>query len=227
MSRTFEMSVVRGRCQRRADLEGDDHISDAEWNALISEKYGELHGIVADVGSRYFETTATITATGATSYDEPVDHHETVCIDHVSSDGTRRRLTRLHVTERNSLAGSTGDAYAYTHVDDQIFLYPNPTSGTYELLYMPQPPDLSEYADADLVDLINPAGEAFLIWGVCVLAKSKSESDVRLAMEREAAAKQRLEYWAAKNAVGDGRRPTAQSEEVDETFDPAGWRQWR
>lgn len=222
MPRRLEMSVIRERCQRRADLEGDDHISDAEWDALISEKYGELHGIVSGAGLRYFETTSTITATGATSYDEPDDHMATVGFDHVAADGTLRPLTELMAHERDMYAADTGDAYYFALVDDQIYLRPNPASGTYRMLYIPQAPDLSEYADADLVDVVNADGEAFLIWGVSVLAKSKSESDVQLAMQREEAARERLLEWAVQRSMSEGRRrPEPQwGRPYDWRFDP-------
>lgn len=206
MPRRIAMSVLRTRCKRRADVEFDEHISDAEWNALISEKYGELYGLVCEAGLRYFETTSAITATGATSYTEPSDHLATIGLDYLGSSGTRRRLKELMVHERDRLAGQTGDALGYTLVDDQIYLYPNPSSGSYQLLYIPQSPDLSSYADGDLVDVVNPDGEAFLIWGVCVLAKSKSESDVSLAMAREDDARERLQVWAVNRSMSEGRR---------------------
>lgn len=208
MPRRFEMSVLRTRCQRRADLENDGHISDAEWNALISEKYGELYGVVCGAGLRYFETTSAITANGAASYDEPDDHLSTIGLDFISTAGERRRLHELMPFERDNYVanGATGEARGYTLVDNKIYLFPTPASGSYQLIYVPQPPDLSSYLDTDLVDVVSSEGEAFLIWGVCVLAKSKSESDVRLAAEREEAARDRLLEWAVNRSMSEPRR---------------------
>lgn len=219
------MSTIRERCQRRADLEGDQHVSTAEWNALISEKYGELYGLVCETGLRYFETTQTITATGADSYTEPTDHLATIGLDLVDADGTRRGLSELMISERNDYAGSTGEALYFTFVDDQLFLYPNPSSGTYELTYVPQSPDLSSYADADLVDLVTPDGEAMLIWGVAALARSKSESDVRLHLDREAAAAERLRFWAANRSLTEARHRTPWI--ADDPYAVAGDYRWR
>ncbi len=53
-----EMGKIVGRCQRRADLEGDDHIDPEEWLELVDEAYGELFSIVADTGAGYFERVA-------------------------------------------------------------------------------------------------------------------------------------------------------------------------
>jgi phosphatidylserine/phosphatidylglycerophosphate/cardiolipin synthase-like enzyme len=68
------MVTLIARCKRRAGLVGDNSIPDTDWQEAISEMYGELHGIVADAGGRYYETEASITATGASSYALPTDH---------------------------------------------------------------------------------------------------------------------------------------------------------
>lgn len=204
-------------------MENIDHISDAEANALLSEVYGELYGLVAEVGSRYFETTSTITATGAASYNEPTDHLYTVGLDYVSSDGQRRKLRPLDPHERHLLAGLTGDATRYEHIDDKIYLYPNPGSGSYVLRYVPQAPDLSAYADADLVDVLNVDGEAFLLWGYSVLAKSKSESDVSLALQRQEAARMRVMSWAANRELVEPRRRASDAFNDSYTGDPDWW----
>ena len=200
------MSTLRTRCKRRADQENASFISDSEWNALISEKYGELYGVVCDTGSRYFETSSTITATGATSYNEPTDHRSTVGMDRL--DGTSRVpvFGPISPHERNIYSGETGDARYFDHVDDQIYLYPKPASGTYYYLYVPQSPDLSAYADGDLVDVCDEAGEAMLIWGVAAIALAKADSDVRLALQQEAAARERLQAWAAMRMMNEPRR---------------------
>lgn len=206
MPRLITMGTLVTRCKQRADMESDDFISTAEWKSLISEKYGELYGVVVDTGSRYFESSSTITATGATSYAEPSDHSRTIGMDRL--DGTRRCpvFGPIEPAERHIYSGDGGTARYFAHVDDQIILYPNPTSGTYYLLYVPQATDLSAYADGTAVDVCDEAGESFLIWGVSIMAKSKGESDVRLAMEREAAAKERLVTWAARRRLLEPRR---------------------
>ena len=186
----FLMSDLRLRCQRRVDKENDLQIGTSEWNALISEQYGELWSIVADSGMRYFETLLSITTTGALSYNEPVDHYETVGMCQVvNAAGNRRDLEEFMEQQRSQWSGMTGDARGYSMIDDQIYLYPTPPSGqTYEMIYVPQATDLSSYADGSAVDVVTQDGLKFLIWGVAVMALAKSESDVQLALsEREAA----------------------------------------
>lgn len=198
-------------------MENDESISDAEWFALISEVYGELYEIVGGVSLRYWETTHDITANGSDSYDEPDDHGKTVGLDRVNSDGTRVSLLPLMPGERARFAGQTGDALEYAIVDDQIFLYPNPPSGSYQLLYIPQPPDISSYSGTDQIDVVCIYGEQFLLWGVAVKAKAKSESDVRLAMAERDRAGQKLMEWAAERDANEPRRRL-----VDDEYETSG-----
>jgi hypothetical protein len=216
MPRRFTMANLVTRCKRRADLEFNDHISPEEWKALISEQYCDLYATVADAGLQYFEYVFELPTTGAASYDEPEDHLATISFDLVRSDGTRRAVREIMAQERAHWAArGSGEAIVYAHVDDKLYLYPNPPAGqTYELLYIPQPPDLSVYADGQAVDLVTPDGEAFLIWGTAVKAMSKSERDVRLAVAEREAARERLKDWAVHKAFTQPRR------RVVDDFDP-------
>ena len=107
MPRRYDLETLVARCKRRADKENDEHISDAEWAALLSEAYGELYDIVSGTNLRYFETVHEFTADGSDSYDEPDDHGKTVGLDRVDSDGTRFTLRPLMAQERIRFAGRT------------------------------------------------------------------------------------------------------------------------
>jgi hypothetical protein len=195
------------RCQQRVDFEGDGHIATSEWKALISEQNGELQLLVAETGMRYFETEATVTATGATSYALPADHLATLGIEFVrDAAGTRRPLQEVMIQERAAVVGRTGEAYAYAIIGQNVELYPVPGSGSYKHIYIPQPPDISGAIDATSVDVVTPDGEAFLIWGVAVKALSKGEADVRVAMAEREAARERLRTWAQLRSFVQPRR---------------------
>jgi hypothetical protein len=227
MPRRFEMGTLVTRCKQRADLENDDHIGTAEWKALISEQYGELWSLVSETGLRYFETSTTITADGSASYDEPDDHFSTLQIARVIDAGGREVLLReLMHQEESAVRGMTGDAFFWALADDQLFLYPKPSSGTYKWYYLQQPTDLSEYADDGVVDLVVPAGEAFLIWGVVVKAKAKSEADVTLAMAERERAALRVTEWAAQRSISEHRHRVTEDADDFRVTDPADWR-WR
>ena len=224
MARALAMSVIVQRAQRRCDRENDGSISTAEWKAMASEVYGELCAEINDTCCRYFETEATLAANGAASYDEPADILQLIGIDFiVDSAGTRRTLNPATIQERSKLAGRAGDAYFYQHIDDQIVLYPNPTSGTYKVLYVPQPADLEASLDADLIDLVCPAGERFMIWSLAGLAQHKGEVNQQRAQGEVERARQDLRYWAAnRNLVEPPLRTNVVDVDLD-TWDPDFW----
>lgn len=211
---------------RRADKEFDEHIEPAEWAAFMSEVYGELYAVVCDAGDQYFATSGTITATGADSYDEFDDHLSTLAFFRVTdASGRLMPLEKIEVQERHMYAGETGDASAYELIDNLVYFYPNPTSGTYKLFYIPQPPDLTSYADADLLDVVNTHGEAFLMYGVAALAKAKAEEDPRFYLDQKERAKEGLRDWAINRSFHDPhRRQTSDFDLADRPYRPGDYR---
>ena len=231
MPRLFDLSVLRTRCQRRADMENNGLITDAEWGILMSEMYGELCAEVSKTGMRYFETTYTYTTTGVAYVSEQADVLSTIRIDYLvdgTTTGRRRELIELMAQEQPQWSGRTGsNAVAFAAVDDRIYLYPTPPTGqSYEVLYIPQPPDLSAQADSYDVDLVTPDGESFFTWGVAVKALSKSESDTRLAIAEREAARVRFVEWCTLRAFNQPRRRVMSETDMGSDYDPADWR-WR
>jgi len=209
MPRTFTVTQLVSRAQKRADMEASDFISDAEWKEYLSSGYAELYSILAASGMRYFEATETITSDGSGSHNLPSDHLSTIGIDRVRSATDRYQLRELMVQERNQwLTGGASEARAYALVGAKIELYPTPPSGQqYEHIYVPQPQDLSEADDGDSVDVVTPDGEQFLSWYMAVMALAKEESDARLAIRERERARERLEEWSTLRAMNTPRRP--------------------
>lgn len=207
MPRPLLMSDLVLRCQRRADMEFGGPIQIPEWKALISEQYAQLYGTVVKAGMRYFETTATINANGAASYPLPSDHDESIGIDRLlDSTGRTVQLGELMIQERNAFSGMTGDAVAYSIVGQNVVLFPRPTSGTYQHVYVAQSPDISALADTSTVDVVTGDGEAFLIWGTAVKALAKTESDTNLAIQEREAANERFAEDVMQRALVNPRR---------------------
>lgn len=196
------------RSLRRADLpETGGPFSIPEVKALISEQYGHLYSIVVQAGYRYFESVATIAATGAASYALPDDHDCTIGIDRViDSAGRTEQLDELMVQERNHYTGEIGDACYYSVVGQSIVLFPRPSSGTYQHLYVPQSPDISALADTSEVDLVTSDGEAFIVYGVAVKLHAKTETDPRLCIDERDAAEARFTRDVGNRAVVNPRR---------------------
>jgi hypothetical protein len=204
------MGKIEARCQRRADLENDDHIDHEEWLELIDEAYGELFSIVAGTGLRYFERIASLVTVGTHVLDEPSSVMSTVGLWYVAPTGKKTRLTPIMPHELAAVSGQQGPhATKYELVDGFIYLFPTPPAGqTYELRYVPQPPDLSGYAPEQCVDVVLADGLSFIVWAVAVKAKAKTErDDRRAAFERDAAAAKVLE-WATYRAITEAPRKT-------------------
>lgn len=206
------------------DTENNDAVTSAFVRWCMSMKYGELWAEVSlGAADRYFETSTTVTATGADSYDEPEGHFATVRVAFVDASGSERDLRELRHGEEAAYKGLEGDAVACTLVDDQLTLYPNPSSGTYKWYYTAQATDLSSYADGDIIDVVVPAGEAFFVWGVAALIFGRLKQDASLALLEESKAKERLTFEAGNRNLfkTPTRGPIVDDDEV--VYGPDGW----
>lgn len=234
MSRKRLMSQIILACQRRADMEGNDVISPPEWQALISEQYAKLYSTVVKSGMRYFESVQTITANGSVSYALPEDHDETIGVDRIiDTEGRKIQLGEFMIQERNAWSGQTSDAVAYSVVGQTLKLFPRPLGGTYEHVYVPQSPDLSNVSAQSEVDLVTGDGEALMYYGVAIKAMSKTEADVTVMMrERDIALVDFTEDCGMRALVNPRRRIVMStvgtggmygSDEYGLAGDPAGW----
>ncbi len=210
MPRIYTMTDLIRRAQQRCDMEGDPSIAQDEWARLISEAYGELYTIVFESGLEYFERALQVTTTGSQTIGEPVDHLSTVQVAYLIDAAARRyiALRELMAQERTIISGLTiasgNFARAFALVDRQIYLYPTPPVGqVYEIRYVPQPPELIEPGN---VDVVTPDGLAFLIWNVVVMASAKTEVDATLAMTRLEAARDRFTESVRLRALNAPRR---------------------
>jgi hypothetical protein len=222
--RQFLKSVLRTRCMQRANMENDGSISTAEADSLMSEIYGELYEEVADAGSRHFETSTTFTTSGAAFVTVPTD--QLAMVDNLewvidAATGRSRRLKRVQPQERAAVSALTGDARWFEPIAEKLYLYPTPAAGqTVTLRYIPQSPDLTVLADGAQIDVVCAAGEAFFIWGVAAIAKSKDERFVDFAESQKEKARERLEQWARNRAFHDSPRRI-----VDSDDDGGDWRE--
>lgn len=193
MARNILIQTLVARAQRRVDLENDNRLSTATsgaWRQFLSEVLAELYAEVSQAGDRYFETTADLTTTGATTYTltsaPAISVMFLVGVSRV--DGTRRwPLFELEAQERDAFAGVGSDgASAYALRGDVLILDPTPPSGqTYRISYIPQPTDHSASADGTNIDVVSPAGERFLLSGMAALARASGQEDARFELEQK------------------------------------------
>ncbi len=216
-------SDVRTACKRRLDLENDDNISDDEWDRVISESYSELWSMVSEPGTDYFEEQATIVADGSASYTEPSDIFKTVMFHRIDSGGQLWPLRELMVQERHLYSGTSGPAIAYWRQDDQIYLSPQPTSGSYILTYLPATVDLLALADSDLIDFCLGEGYSFVLWDVTVKMSIRNETDANDArIEREACRQRVMEWVSNLNLTSRKRVVLDPADSVFDALDPLG-----
>lgn len=221
------LSALVTLCRQRADLENDTHVSDSELKGLISEQVGELYEMADETGLRFNETTATITATGASSYTLPTDHLATAYIAPLDTASRLGPALTEWQLQRGPcpLKGQTGSARFFAIIGQTIEFYPNPSSGSYSHVYVPQPTDLSAAADATSVDLICPAGLTFVVEGVAVKAIRKSETDAQPFMVAREEARDRVRTWLTGKVLNVPRRQQPDGDEYDpRMYDPASWR---
>jgi hypothetical protein len=226
MPRLVKMSDLVTRCQQRADMENQTFVNDtsgsSEWLHYIHTVYAELHGEISKTGMRHFEMSQQFTTDGGAVYALPDDHLSTVGVDRIESDGSRFELYELMAQERNRYTGSTSNPYAFAWSvvgsgQKPLTLYPTPPSGkTYEVLYVPQPPDLTNAADSDVVDMVTPDGENFVIWGAAALALAKEESDPSFAVSERERLRVSIVEWATLRSLHEPRRIIALDDHEDE-----------
>jgi len=216
MPRLIEMGTLLLRCKQRADKVGDDHIGGSdtsEWHRLISEVWAQdVFQVVADTGLRYWETTSTLTTTGAAYVSEPSNIAKVMRLDYIDGSSKRHKVQPAGSHEQVWLDALTGTVALYfAVVDDRVYLYPTPSTGqTYEMLYIPQAPDLSGYASDACVDVVSADGEACVIWGVAALAKIKASQDAQVYLQKQEQHRDRLQGWAADRLIAYAQtRPAA------------------
>lgn len=225
MPRLVPMSTLVLRSQQLADMEGDPSIDTPEWKTNLSESYGEAYEIVASEGNRYFEFTTTLTTDGTNHLPEPVDMLAVVDQLELILDATTGRCRRLRPIlpqQRAALSGRTGTPRFYEHVDDRYYLYPTPPTGQQlTLRYIGQCPDLTNYADADVVDCYCVAGLKFALYAAAAAAVQKSKNDASALLQEREVQRKLLWEWAAERAMNV--QPVWYVEDDDGYDLPSNW----
>lgn len=185
-------------------MEADLSIGAAEWQAIISEWYGEAYEIIANEGLRYFETTVTLTTDGTNKLPEPDD--QLAIVDQLelilnATSGQCRRLRPIQPQQRAALAGRTGSPRYYELVDGRYYLYPTPPSGQQlTLRYIGQCPDLTNVSPSTTVDCYCMAGQKFVQYGAAADAVAKSKNDASELLAQREAQRKFLTDWASDRA---------------------------
>lgn len=224
MARSFILSALRTRARRRADQESTLFVSDAEANQYISASYAELYDILVKSGLSYFETDATVNATGASVYALPADHYATLAVHYQVQASPARYvpLALLQPAYRHAAEYSGASrAYVYRVVGTNLELLPAPaTGGVYRHTYVPAPADLT--ADGNSVDGVS-GWEEFIVVDAAIKMRTKEESDTA-ALERDRARLlERIAEAAENRNMGQPHKVIDARDAYDAFMGEYGW----
>jgi hypothetical protein len=184
------LAEVRTRALQRADMEynsavagGNRYVTTTELNQLINVSYKRLYGTLVRYGMHRAETTYAITGDGRFStYDLPADMYAILGVYRVEDSGDSVYLGR-HDHRHRPNTQRTNDASTYRVVGADIQFSPYPADGTYHVVYVPGPADLS--ADSDTIDSVL-GWEEYVVIDVAIKLKLKEGTDVSgLLADRE------------------------------------------
>jgi hypothetical protein len=205
------LDTLRTRIRQRTDQEHtpSEFVTDAELNQLINTSYAKLYGELVRAGLHVAESTSDVTATGAATYALPTDFYSMIGVYH-SENGYNRRL-KMHSARFRPGSAQVGPAISYRVNNYALELFPRPASGTYMVVYVPQPAEL--VGDDDTLDGVL-GWEEFVVVDVSINVFIKEETDTSvLERERErlmtrireeAYAAEMTESWVVENV-----RPSA------------------
>jgi hypothetical protein len=177
---SYTLAQVRTRVRQRTDTVGSDFVTDAELNQLINTAYTELYGMLVTKSLHRSETVYEVATTGAESYDLPSDFFGLIGVYRAVGED---KVPLERFPDKFRPGSRTGDAVSYRVSGLSLVLYPKPSSGTYDVVYIPVPGDLS--ADDDTLDGVL-GWEEFVVIEAAINVLAKEESDTTaLEIKRE------------------------------------------
>lgn len=162
---TALISAVR----RRADIEGDTHITDAEITDYLTASAGELWDSLVTAYSGYAEASKTYTTDGTNALACPSNMLKADGLDLEISESNSVRITlkRIAWSDRNKYRWplSTPWPTHYALRGDNIYLFPTPSAGkSITLWYVPR---CTTFANSGTIDCTSTSpGDSLTINGV-------------------------------------------------------------
>lgn len=213
----FQVGDLVLAAQELIDAESQLNIPATIWKKWLSSANGRLHGIVAEAGYRYFESSMNINTDGIASlFAIPEDHLSTTTVVRVVAPDDRRPLRRLPAQLQAQMVIASGaaagsEATAYAQIAQEIWLGPQkpPVGQVYEHRYIPNAPDLRTAADAVEVDVVTPDGESYLLHAMAVNGCIRQRRDPRDHVRERNEAEERLRKWSNLRAMHDRHRHVA------------------
>lgn len=210
MARSRTLGDMRSDVRLRADLVGNQFVTDSELNEYLNQSIAELYDrLVGSRGQEYYATEQVITTTGVEGYALPADHYETLYVE-LDDGGTRFRLGSYSFHQRAALIGSSasnpGRPAAFRIIAGNLTLLPAPTAGyTIRHWYVPACQRLA--SDAATFDGID-GWEEYAIWRAVAYVQQKEQLDPSFALSFVASLGGRIDRLAPFRATQNTERVT-------------------
>lgn len=190
MARTVTRSDLVLRIRQRADIEGNQHVTDAEIHGLINTHLPEFYDLLVECVPDYFSTTQTLTTDGLTSdYALPADFYKTTIVLVQDSSGRLMPIEPVNDWYQN--------------------VYEIPSAGwVVKHLYVGAAPVLDD--DTDTVDGIN-GFEELVVLRCAIDIKNKREEDPSPLMAQHRNLTERIRKMAPRDR---GMPPTVRQIET-------------
>lgn len=211
MARSRTLGQMRSDVRLRADLVGNQFVTDSELNEYINQSIAELYDLLVESrGQEYYITTQTITTSANTEYYAlPADHYTTIYVE-LEYGGTRARLGSYSMHERARLIGSTpafvATPRAFRLAAGNVSFLPVP-DGVYTIRHFYVPACARLVSDSDTFDGVD-GWEEYAIWRTVAYVQQKEQLDPSLSLGFVAQLKDRISGLAPFRAQQNTERVT-------------------
>ena len=200
---------MRSDVRLRADLVGNQFVSDSELNEYINQSLAELYDRLVNAHGQefYVKQDVVTTVQNQETYTLPADHYETVYVE-LDDGSTRFRLPSYSMHERARIIGTNvnnpGRPIAFRLQQGSLSLLPPPTGGfTIRHWYVPACVRLT--SDSDSFDGVD-GWEEYAIWRAVAYAQQKEQLDASFALGMVAQMAQRIDRIAPFRAANNTER---------------------
>jgi hypothetical protein len=205
------------RIRQRTDTENSEFITDAELTQLINTSYKELYGLLVRASLHRAETTYAVVTDGSASYTLPTDFFGLIGVYRTYSQD---KVPLERFPDKFRPGERTGDATMYRVVGSAVVLYPKPSSGTYDLVYIPVPGELVSAAD----ELDGVLGwEEFVVLDAAINVLEKEGSNTTTLERKRAMILQRISDEAQMVEFTETPRIQNVRAPWRDLSDPADW----
>lgn len=211
MARSRTLGDMRSDVRLRADMPGNQFVTDSEINEYLNQSLAELYDmLIAARGQEYYIATQTITTSAATeTYALPATHYETLYVE-LDYSGSRVRMGSYSLHERAEIIGTAdanpGVPRRFRLSAGNISFLPVPDAAyTIRHFYAPACPRLT--SDSDSFDGVD-GWEEYAIWRAVVYVRQKEDLDVTVAAGIMGQLRARIEGLAPFRAQQNTERVT-------------------